>query len=76
MPDCDLFVEAMYQKDEPADDNGGLGIDNIFGDLDLDNLTQGNSDNPIVNIFNNIIAFFKNIIVTITELFRSIGDNT
>ena len=76
MPDCDLFVEAMYQKDEPADDNGGLDIDNIFGDLDLDNLTQGDSDNPIVNIFNNIIAFFKNIIVTITELFRSIGDNT
>ena len=76
MPDYDLFVEAMYQKDEPADDNGGLDIDNIFGDLDLDNLTQGDSDNPIVNIFNNIIAFFKNIIVTITELFRSIGDNT
>lgn len=74
MPDCDLFVEAMYQKDEPADDNNGLG--GIFGDLDLGDLTEGDSDNPIVNIFNNIIAFFKNIIVTITELFRSIGDNT
>ncbi len=74
MPDCDLFVEAMYQKDEPADDNGGLDIDNIFGNLG--DLTEGDSDNPIVNIFNNIIAFFKNIIVTITELFRSIGDNT
>ena len=74
MPDYDLFVEAMYQKDEPADDNGGLG--GIFGDLDLGDLTEGDSDNPIVNIFNNIIAFFKNIIVTITELFRSIGDNT
>lgn len=76
MPDYDLFVEAMYQKDEPADDNGGLDIDNIFGNLDLDNLTQGDSDNPIVNIFNNIIDFIKNIIETIIALFRGIGDRT
>ena len=76
MPDCDLFVEAMYQKDEPADDNGGLDIDNIFGDLDLDNLTQGDSDNPIENLINNIIALFKNIIEKITGFFRAIGDRT
>ena len=76
MPDHDLYIEAQYEKEVVDDGNGGLDIDNIFGDLDLDNLTQGDSDNPIVNIFNNIIAFFKNIIVTITELFRSIGDNT
>lgn len=36
--------------------------------------TDGGFD--LDDIFNNIIAFFKNIIVTITELFRSIGDNT
>lgn len=76
MPDYDLYIEAQYEKEVVDDGNGGLDIDNIFGDLDLDNLTQGDSDNPIVNIFNNIIAFFKNIIATITELFRSIGDNT
>lgn len=76
MPDYDLYIEAQYEKEVVDDNNGGLDIDNIFGDLDLDNLTQGDSDNPIVNIFNNIIAFFKNIIATITELFRSIGDNT
>ena len=76
MPDHDLYIEAQYEKEVVDDGNGGLDIDNIFGDFDLDNLTQGDSDNPIVNIFNNIIAFFKNIIVTITEMFRSIGDNT
>ncbi|MBQ8028092.1 MAG: hypothetical protein IJ262_01650 [Clostridia bacterium] len=74
MPDYDLFVEAMYQKDEPADDNGGLDIDNIFGDLG--DLTEGDSDNPIINIFNNIIDFIKNIIETIISLFRGIGDRT
>lgn len=75
MPDYDLFVEAMYQKDEPADDNnGGLDIDNIFGNLG--DLTEGDSDNPIINIFNNIIDFIKNIIETIISLFRGIGDRT
>ena len=76
MPDYDLYIEAQYEKEVVDDGNGGLDIDNIFGDLDLDNLTQGDSDNPIVNIFNNIIAFFKNIIEKITGFFRGIGDRT
>lgn len=74
MPDYDLFVEAMYQKDEPADDNGSLDIDNIFGNLG--DLTEGDSDNEIINIFNNLIALFKNIIEKITGFFRAIGDRT
>ncbi len=74
MPDCDLFVEAMYQKDEPADDNGGLDIDNIFGNLG--DLTEGDSESKLVNIINNIIALFKNIIEKITGFFRAIGDAT
>ena len=74
MPDYDLFVEAMYQKDEPADDNGGFDIDNIFGNLG--DLTEGDSDNPIENLINNIIAFFKNIIEKLTGFFRAIGDRT
>ena len=74
MPDCDLFVEAMYQKDEPADDNNGLG--GIFGDLDLGDLTEGDSESKLVNIINNIIALFRNIIEKITGFFRAIGDAT
>ena len=72
MPDFSLTVEAKEKGAAGSDTLGG--IDDIFGNLG--DLTEGDSDNPIVNIFNNIIAFFKNIIVTITELFRSIGDNT
>lgn len=76
MPDYDLYIEAQYEKEVVDDGNGGLDIDNIFGDLDLDNLTQGDSDNPIENLFNNLIAFFKNIIEKITGFFRGIGDRT
>ncbi len=72
MPDCDLFVEAMYQKDEPADDNNGLG--GIFGDLDFGDLTEGDSESKLVNIINNIIAFIRSIIEKITGFFRAIGD--
>ncbi len=78
MPDHDLViaVKKTLDEEEKPDDGtgGGFDLDDIFGNLG--DLTEGDSDNPIVNIFNNIIAFFKNIIVTITELFRSIGDNT
>ena len=74
MPDYDLYVEAMYQKDEPADDNNGLG--GIFGDLDLGDLTEGDSESKLVNIINNIIALFRNIIEKITGFFRAIGDAT
>lgn len=76
MPDYDLYIEAQYEKEVVDDGNGGLDIDNIFGDLDLDNLTQGDSDNPIENLINNIIALFKNIIEKITGFFRGIGDRT
>lgn len=76
MPDYDLYIEAQYEKEVVDDGNGGLDIDNIFGDLDLDNLTQGDSDNPFENLLNNIIALFKNIIEKITGFFRGIGDRT
>lgn len=76
MPDYDLYIEAQYEKEVVDDGNGGLDIDNIFGDLDLDNLTQGDSDNPFENLLNNIIAFFKNIIEKLTSFFRGIGDRT
>ncbi len=73
MPDFSLTVEAKEKGAAGSGStDGGIDLDNIFGNLG--DLTEGDSDNPIVNIFNNIIAFFKNIIVTITELFRSIGD--
>ena len=52
MPDYDLYIEAQYEKEVVDDGNGGLDIDNIFGDLDLDNLTQGDSDNPFENLLN------------------------
>ena len=76
MPDHDLYIEAQYEKEVVDDGNGGLDIDNIFGDLDLDNLTQGDSDNPFENLLNNIIALFKNIIEKLTSFFRGIGDRT
>ena len=76
MPDYDLYIEAQYEKEVVDDGNGGLDIDNIFGDLDLDNLTQGDSDNPFENLLNNIIALFKNIIEKLTSFFRAIGDAT
>lgn len=76
MPDFSLTVEAKEKGALGGDDTTGGdstgGIDNIFGNLG--DLTEGDSDNVIVNIFNNIIAFFKNIITTITNIFRSIGD--
>ncbi len=53
---------------------GGFDIDDIFGNLG--DLTEGDSDNPIENIINNLIAFFKNIINTIKNFFRGIGDMT
>ncbi len=71
MPDFNITVEAKTKSGSGTTD-GGFDLDDIFGNLG--DLTEGDSDNPIVNIFNNIIAFFKNIITTITNLFRSIGD--
>ncbi len=71
MPDYDITVEAKAKSGSGSTD-GGFDLDDIFGNLG--DLTEGDSDNPIVNIFNNIIAFFKNIITTITNLFRAIGD--
>ena len=70
MPDFDITVEAI---DKSADTSGG-GIDDIFGNLG--DLTEGDSDNPFENIINNLVAFFKNIIKTIKNFFRGIGDLT
>ena len=70
MPDFDITVEAI---DNSADTSGG-GIDDIFGNLG--DLTEGDSDNPFENIINNLVAFFKNIIKTIKNFFRGIGDLT
>lgn len=74
MPDHDLYIEAQYEKEVVDDGNGGLDIDNIFGDLG--DLTEGDSDNIFENLLNNIIAFFKNIIEKLTGFFRAIGDRT
>ncbi len=71
MPDFDLNVEFI-DKRESSDDSGN--IDDIFGDLG--DLTEGDSESKLVNIINNIIALFKNIIEKITGFFRAIGDAT
>lgn len=75
MPDCDISVSAKAKSTE-GDNSGSGEIGDIFGDLDFGELGEGDSDSAIVNVFNNIIAWIKNIINTIIELFRSIGDNT
>ncbi len=72
MPDYDLYIEAQYEKEVVDDNNGGLDIDNIFGDLG--DLTEGDSESKLVNIINNLIAFIRNIIEKITGFFRAIGD--
>ena len=71
MPDYDLIVTAEYEKENTGDTDGGFDIDNIFG-----NLTKGDSDCWLVNFINNLIAKIKQIITTVTSLFRSIGDHT
>ena len=71
MPDYDLIVTAEYEKENTGDTDGGFDIDNIFGDL-----TEGDSDCWLVNFINNLIAKIKQIITTVTSLFRSIGDHT
>ena len=73
MPDFDISVEAI---DKTANSGTSGGIGDIFGDFDLGDLTEGDSDNEIINIFNNLIALFKNIIEKITGFFRAIGDRT
>ncbi len=69
MPDFDLTAEFI-DKSASSDDSGN--IDDIFGDLG--DLTEGDSESKLVNIINNIIALFKNIIEKITGFFRAIGD--
>ncbi len=72
MPDYDLYIEAQYEKEVVDDNNGGLDIDNIFGNLG--DLTEGDSESKLVNLINNLIAFIRNIIEKITGFFRAIGD--
>jgi len=71
MPDFDLTAEFI-DKSASSDDSGN--IDDIFGNLG--DLTEGDSESKLVNIINNIIALFKNIIEKITGFFRAIGDKT
>lgn len=72
MPDYDIIVEAEYQKSNTGSDNNG----SLLGDIDLGDLTQGDSDSKLTNFLNNIIALFKNAISKLTEFFRSIGNRT
>ena len=86
MPDKDIIIKAKSTLDEekPSEgdddntdnDNDGTtgGIEDIFGNLG--DLTEGDSDNPFENIISNLIEFFKNIINTIKNFFRGIGDMT
>ena len=74
MPDYDIVVTAEYEKQENNNDtNGGFDIDSIFGGLDMDELTQGDSEWAIINIIRNIIAKFKSFLQQLIETFQSIG---
>ncbi len=75
MPDYDITVKAVAKSASGGDSGGSADLGDIFGDFDLGSLTEGDG-NVIENVFNNIIALFKNIIETLKGLFRSIGDNT
>ena len=71
MPDYDIRVEALKKN---ASSEGTGGIDDIFGGLDMDELTQGDSEWAIINIIRNIIAKFKSFLQQLIENFQSIGD--
>lgn len=66
MPDYDIHVEAL-QKNATGGSTGG-----IF-DIDLDELTQGDSEWAIINIIRNIIAKFKSFLQQLIETFQGIG---
>ena len=70
MPDYDITVEALNKN---ASSEGTGGIDDIFGGLDMDELTQGDSEWAIINIIRNIIAKFKSFLQQLIETFQSIG---
>ena len=70
MPDYDIHVEALNKN---ASSEGTGGIDDIFGGLDMDELTQGDSEWAIINIIRNIIAKFKSFLQQLIETFQSIG---
>ena len=70
MPDYDLNIEAKIKN---TSSGGGLGIDNIFGDLDMGDLSEGDSEWAIINIIRNLIAKFKSFLQQLIETFQSIG---
>ena len=70
MPDFDLNIEAKIKN---TSSGGGLGIDNIFGDLDMGDLSEGDSEWAIINIIRNLIAKFKSFLQQLIETFQSIG---
>ncbi len=71
MPDYNITVEALGNS---GSSSGGDGIDSIFGGLDMDELTQGDSEWAIINIIRNLIAMFKSFLQELIEAFRGIGD--
>ncbi len=68
MPDYSITVEALEKKSTSGGTGGGLG------DIDLGDLTEGDSDCALINIIRNIIAMFKSFLQELIETFRSIGD--
>ncbi|MBQ7295855.1 MAG: hypothetical protein IJW86_06645 [Clostridia bacterium] len=74
MPDYDIVVTAEYEKQADNNSGSGFDIDSIFGGLDLDELTQGDSEWVIINIIRNLIAKFKSFLQQLIETFQSIGD--
>ncbi len=68
MPDYDLNIEAKGKTSSGSD-----GLGNIF-DMDLGDLSEGDSEWAIINIIRNIIAKFKSFLQQLIETFQSIGD--
>ncbi|MBR3768812.1 MAG: hypothetical protein IKL10_11330 [Clostridia bacterium] len=66
MPDYDITVEAL-EKNATSSGSGGLG------DIDLGDLSEGDSEWAIINIIRNIIAMFKSFLQQLIETFQSIG---
>ena len=68
VPDYDITIEAKGKTSSGSD-----GLGNIF-DMDLGDLTEGDSEWAIINIIRNLIAKFKSFLQQLIETFQSIGD--
>ena len=67
VPDYDITIEAKGKTSSGSD-----GLGNIF-DMDLGDLTEGDSEWAIINIIRNLIAKFKSFLQQLIETFQSIG---